>query len=69
MTNSLPAEYFNGFGYPGHQVKLFSKANNHFQILLFNGSSVSFEPPEKDADNFKEWLLKHKARDVKERVI
>lgn len=68
-SNDLIPENFDGFMYRGHEIKLFSKANNHFQLLLHTGKTLSFEPAVENAEDFKEWLLAHGATDAKTRNL
>ncbi|MET3981946.1 hypothetical protein ABIB62_004616 [Mucilaginibacter sp. UYP25] len=65
MINTNNSEYFPGFSHKGNILKLFSKPNNHFMMLLRNDILISFEPKSENAENFKNWLLLHKAMDVK----
>lgn len=56
---------FDGFDYPGDQVRLFSRDGNIFYCMLRNGNSVVHETQAQDSQRFWTWLVLHRAKDTR----
>lgn len=58
----MGTENYAEFDYPISQLSAFILSIDTFIISLKSGKVIHFIP--KDTNDFKEWLMKHKIRDI-----
>lgn len=64
-SNSNTTVMFNDFAHSGKSLKKFIRSGNIFTIMLFDTSIIHYNAAAY-ADEFDEWLCKHKVESIKQ---